>query len=158
LRKNYAERCGLSSAGWRLCRLALEERSEGCVLRDGERGEPEAAVRYEVRLAPARVLAPDHGTPDDLRGKGDRAEGRREFEIAGGAAPEEVEVLDPCAREAEVEEVDPSQASHPRREPLGQRRARHRTPVSYLTHAPSITIASGVYHGDAPLPTGIGRE
>jgi hypothetical protein len=92
--------------GLTCCREVLQGLGEGCMLRPGEPGEPEAAAGHEVGLAPELALAPDHGTPDHLGGETQRPTGRREVKGAGSPEPENGEVLDLRAREAEVEEVD----------------------------------------------------
>ncbi len=84
-------------------------------LRDGERGEPEAAAGHQVRLAAGSTRSPPDGAPHDVCGESARPKGRREFEVAGRSEPQEVEVFDLRAPEAEVKKLDTSQATYPRR-------------------------------------------
>lgn len=114
--------------------LRAEEVGQGRVLGDGEGRELEAAPGPQERLAPERAFSPDHGTPDHVGREDQRPEERREFEVAGRAKPQEIEVLDLRASAAEVEEVDVAHTAHPRDGPLGQRRPRHHTSVPCLGH------------------------
>jgi len=109
----------------RQCRKVSQGVGEGRVLRPGEPGESEATPGHEVRRTPRPVLPPDHGAPDHLGRKAQGSERGREFEGAGCPEPDEIEVLDLCAHEAEVEEVDRPHAPHPHGGMLRQRHARH---------------------------------
>ena len=133
--------------------LRAEKPREGRVLSDGELGKSEAAAGHEMRLAARSALPADHATPDHLGGEGQRPERRREFEWAGGPWPEEVEVLDPRAIAAEVEEVHLPAVAHSHGQVPGQRRAPHRTPFLYVSHGLLITGTEIVYHRDAHLRT-----
>ena len=86
------------------CQL-LQDACEDRALRLGHLREPQPAVGPEVPLPVAPPLRAEDGAPQDLRGEEQGSEGGGECHDAEGAWPEDAEVLDARAAEAEVEEV-----------------------------------------------------
>jgi hypothetical protein len=113
--KNYAEPLWLSSGG---LLLSIEKPGKRGVLRDVEPGEPETTAGHEMRVAAGSAGPPDHGTPDNLSGERERAEGRWEFEGARRARPQKIEMLDPGAVTAEIEEAHLLRLARPRGRPV----------------------------------------